>query len=285
METKTADNETSPTWDAVNHIGVREVMVHRHVRFYFIPGYAFPFQALCIGETGHVTLKYNDTPYRLGPGDMLVVVPFQDMDIIDSSEDYAVTIVAISGQMCYELFQKSPERYIWYRNSPLIPHNPGKARSLTAAIDLVEALSVMDYPDRHNDLSGVLNVCLSLAQICTDPPTADYPQFNRQHTILIEFAQLIEQHYTESREVKYYADLLNITPKYLSYLAAHFSIGKKATEWIADHVCYQAKLLMRRHPELDVKQVARQLGFDDQSSFTRYFRRNTGMTPTRFRRT
>ncbi|MBP3755926.1 MAG: hypothetical protein J6I61_01425 [Prevotella sp.] len=55
------------------------------------------------------------------------------------------------------------------------------------------------------------------------------------------FCDLVVKHYRESREVKYYASLLNLTPKHLSKVIRTVTGGLSPVEWIEQYVTAQAK--------------------------------------------
>lgn len=77
------------------------------------------------------------------------------------------------------------------------------------------------------------------------------------------------------------ADLCGISPRHLhrQFLAL---TGKSVSAYIDACRVEQAKHLLAE-PELPVKQVARQCGFDHANSFSRAFRRATGLSPREFR--
>nr|MCR5712008.1 helix-turn-helix domain-containing protein [Prevotella sp.] len=60
--------------------------------------------------------------------------------------------------------------------------------------------------------------------------------------------------------------------------------GISALKWITDYVIIQAKMLLDSHQHLTIQQISHRLGFTEQSSFSRYFKANTGMTPSEYRR-
>jgi hypothetical protein len=55
---------------------------------------------------------------------------------------------------------------------------------------------------------------------------------NRHADIFNRFCELVVKHYRKSREVKFYADLLNLTPKYLSKVIRSATDGITPGEWI-----------------------------------------------------
>ncbi len=92
---------------------------------------------------------------------------------------------------------------------------------------------------------------------------------------------LIAEYYKTAREVSFYADKLCITPKYLTLIATQVT-GRSARQCIADFVIIEMKALLR-NANVDIKELVKELGFRNQSALSRYFRRQTGMSPSEYR--
>ena len=97
------------------------------------------------------------------------------------------------------------------------------------------------------------------------------------------FVELTLNNYRKSREVKYYANLLNLTPKYLSKVILTTTDGLSPAKWIEQYVIAQAKHLIETHATQTLQEIAYLLGFSEPTSFYRYFKRATGMTAKEYR--
>ena len=99
---------------------------------------------------------------------------------------------------------------------------------------------------------------------------------------LRKFSKLVEQHYKTLHTVADYADLLFITPKNLS---KKISLVSKETpnDIIKNRIILEAKRLLA-HTALNVKEIAYSLNYEDDAYFVRFFTKNTGMSPTNFRK-
>jgi AraC-like DNA-binding protein len=80
--------------------------------------------------------------------------------------------------------------------------------------------------------------------------------------------------------VKYYAALMNLSPKYFSKIITE-AAGMSPADWIEQYVVAQAKLMLHTQP-MTVKETAYRLGFDESASFCRFFKRVAGVTPREF---
>lgn len=96
------------------------------------------------------------------------------------------------------------------------------------------------------------------------------------------FMMLMERDYKLSRNVNYYASLMNITPKYLTTIVCQVT-GHTPKEIIDQYVILQIKMQLKRTPQ-SVKEIAWEYHFADVSFFCRYFKKHTGMTPQQGRK-
>lgn len=101
-------------------------------------------------------------------------------------------------------------------------------------------------------------------------------------TLLKNFKHLIETNYINKRLPKEYAELLYITPNHLNALCNDL-LGISAGEVIRNRVVLEAKRLLV-NPHLGITEVANHLNFTDNSYFTKFFKKLTGITPEDFRK-
>jgi AraC family transcriptional activator of pobA len=96
------------------------------------------------------------------------------------------------------------------------------------------------------------------------------------------FTKLVDTHHKKQWSVADYASALGMTPSHL------YSICRKLTGKSALDVIHARLLLAARrqlvYTERNIAGVAHHLGFADPSYFTRFFKRETGMTPGTYRR-
>lgn len=105
---------------------------------------------------------------------------------------------------------------------------------------------------------------------------------SRAQLIMEDFLVLVRDHHTKERGLAFYADKLYLTPKYLSKLIKSVS-GKSAHEWIDSFVILEAKNLLK-YSEMSVKSIVYSLNFPNQTTFYRFFKAKTGMTPSEYRK-
>jgi len=102
-----------------------------------------------------------------------------------------------------------------------------------------------------------------------------------RHPVVGQLRDLIEDHHATLHAPSDYALLLHMTAKTLGRLVRE-QLGKTLTNLIQERILTHAKWELL-HTLKPVKQVARELGFDDELYFSRLFKKGTGVSPTFFR--
>lgn len=105
---------------------------------------------------------------------------------------------------------------------------------------------------------------------------------SRKEELMAKFIILVGENFREYRQLGYYSDKLFISTKYLSSIVREIS-GRSAAEWIDSFLIMESKVLLKT-TDLSIQEIALKLNFSDQSVFGKYFRNNTGQTPTQFRK-
>lgn len=98
--------------------------------------------------------------------------------------------------------------------------------------------------------------------------------------VFIHFQKLLLKNFMYNKNVRFYADLLNLTPKKLSLITKKI-VGQTAKEYINSILLLEAKRLLKGSNVL-VKEVCYKLGFDSPTNFTKFFKKQEGLTPNEF---
>lgn len=104
---------------------------------------------------------------------------------------------------------------------------------------------------------------------------------NRSTEIFRNFKRLLVYHYREQHNIGFYADCLHISTTYLSRIVRNIT-GHTVCFHISELLCADARKLLEC-TDKDVKEIADELGFSDQSVFGKFFVRKTGLSPLKFR--
>lgn len=124
-------------------------------------------------------------------------------------------------------------------------------------------------------IHGLITLLSLIAQ--QNCPSAKAPVQSRYH----RFKQLLEQHFRTQRQVGFYAKQLACTEKSLTNACIQ-AAGAGAKALIDARILLEAKRLLA-HGSDSVGQTGYTLGFDDPANFVKFFKKNTGQTPLKFR--
>lgn len=96
-----------------------------------------------------------------------------------------------------------------------------------------------------------------------------------------QFQTLLDQHITEHKKVSFYAEKLHITPRKLGE-TIQTMLNKTTSEVIADRLLIECKRQLM-YSTNNIAEIAYSLGFEDNSYFTKFFKKRTQTTPKEYR--
>lgn len=111
-------------------------------------------------------------------------------------------------------------------------------------------------------------------------------QFNYQKVkieldIINKFSVLVDQHFKSKHSVAEYAQLLNKSPKTIYNI-----FSKKGTKnplrYIQERKMHEAKRLLH-NSSMQIKEVAYEIGYDNIQAFSRFFKKQEGISPSKFK--
>jgi AraC family transcriptional activator of pobA len=102
---------------------------------------------------------------------------------------------------------------------------------------------------------------------------------DRDYSIL--FTSLVNEHFSKIRSVHEYAEMMHVPEKRLSRATARV-LGKSPKEIISARVLLEIKRVLV-HTNKSIKEIGFDLEFNEPTNFIKYFRQQTGQTPSEFR--
>ncbi|KIC94861.1 helix-turn-helix domain-containing protein [Flavihumibacter solisilvae] len=100
--------------------------------------------------------------------------------------------------------------------------------------------------------------------------------------IIRKYNLFVENHYKTQHRVKFYADLLNRSPKTLANLFAIYN-NKSPLAVIQDRILLEAKRLLI-YTDMSSKEIAYELGFEDIAYFSSFFKKLSSVSASEFRK-
>ena len=239
---------------------------------------------ICLNGEGEVIIDENK--YRLLPHTMCVAFPGTIIQYYSpKSEDLESYVLVLNMDFLREMNIPSANAiYMSMRENPCITLNEEQQYAIMQVCKMMHNKdSRRDHPYHAEINAHMLRLlCYELAGVYASHLPVRREPCSRQDMLFRKFLSLLATDYAISREVQYYADKLNITPKYLTVVTRQAS-GRSATDWIMSTVMTNAKALLQS-TQLSVQEISSRLNFANPSFFGQYFLRYSGLTPKEFRR-
>lgn len=234
---------------------------------------------------GHARLDIDLEKYEITKHTQVIVHPGSILHIADPSEDFLVSYFYFSKSLLDEAtFRLEPSFFHFLKEKPCftLPHE--RTKWISGLMNATEAL----YKEKDHLFRNLI-ARNHLQSFLLDVYDKTHRLFTRQQLeggkrkeeLFKRFIALLHQYCTTQREVCFYANELFITSRYLSSIVQEVS-GTTAKNIIDKHVILEIKVLLQS-TGLSIQEISHRLQFPDQSFFGRYFKKHTGISPTRYR--
>ena len=281
------DNLSDDLFVAEMHYETKMDIIEYPCRFH---GYMAFF---CI--KGEFEVEINLKKFTIRKDSMFIYTPGNIVRVtnIDPREKESVhfVVVAISEDLMSSTrfdFSKLYNESLRLLESPCIVINENERELCRKYFDLIQEVSKMRMPNMRESVAALISsIFYLMGAMWTDRLTAAKKNggeevSTRSKIILEDFLLLVRDYHTKERSLSFYADKLYLTPKYLSKLIKSVS-GKSAHEWIDSFVILEAKNLLK-YSDMSIKSIVYELNFPNQTTFYRFFKTKTGMTPSEYRK-
>ena len=251
--------------------------------------YSEPFKVdmtmAIIYEKGFVRAKINMVEYKIKAPSVVTIVNDSIFQPLEYSEDLKSKIIVISREFSNSMFSNLTEmraiRNSLYANSVFIMDNSNFV--FDKYYDLL--LNLVSSPKIKFKIEAARHITLAMFYGYTfDEHGVDDKKnkSSRQEMLYSKFIDLLSWNFRKEREVKFYADKLCVTPKYLSHVVRGLT-GRTPSDYIEEFVVMESKALLNSTP-MTIQQVSDELHFPSQSFFGKYFKRIVGMSPKEYRK-
>ena len=248
------------------------------------------YHSLIIISRGQAQLNADFSEYQILQSCLLYFSPFQPFMLREAKDINGICVNFHSDFFCiYKHHQEIACNGVLFNNiyqRPYILLSNGELQSFIHLIDQMKKEMQNQVLAQHELLISYLKIFLITA---TRIKMAQYPEDEKEwkpgseHFIIQYFKEAIEKHFKTLHSPSDYANLLNIPVNTLAKISkSHFN--KTLTDLITERIIIEAKRELYLTSKA-VKQIASELGFDDEYYFSRFFKNNTDVSPKQFRQT
>lgn len=233
-------------------------------------------------EAGTAEFVVDCHSYIVKKGDMLLVAPRMSIELVKKSSDFG------SCGLCMEPFffdSLSAGNYVYkqlYNSSYTIfvLRLDDDVEYIRKTLELTYHYLTSDHPAEMTRSLGNF-LLLQITEIFHTRNVHSAGRVSRSDTIFRLFRKLLAENYRKEHELLFYATSLNVSRTYLSRMIRQVS-GKTVNDYITEVLYRDARRLLI-FTDLTVKEIAEKLGFSDQSSFGKFFKKESGTSPANFR--
>jgi len=290
------NNPTLPEFDiqtflAEEHIewGDTDFYVSTEQSFLIMPSRAFRtnFYVIAICSEGSARIKLNLQEYFVSSNTLVSVTPHHIIQVTEHTANLNARIIFFTKSF---LFNSHVSAHVldnlgFFRpnNYNALTVNNEDAGSLKNFFELIRQKAEKEhYPCKREVVRHLLISLLYEIDALYQHQSSDFTgKLSRKEELNRRFHDLLFKHYKKERSVKFYADALFVSPKYLTEVIKEVT-GKPAGGIIDETIILEAKVLLKM-PEYSVMQVCQMLNFSDQSFFGKFFKRATGLSPSEYR--
>ena len=243
-------------------------------------GFVSPDYVICIGHRGRIDMLYDDMPDYSEAHTVGVIYPNHRIRTVKCSDDYHATLIIAHASLLNDPMLRAIGQLRYrYELHPNVKLDRHQYRMMMNIVELMRETSALKLGESRMLLQRHLEYLLRLLGFYRRSLLNESEEEARVSNL---FYHHLAQHFREHRDVGFYAALACLSPKYFSDVVKR-ETGEGATHWIHTRVVREAKMLLHTRRDLSIQAIADLLGFVDQASFSRYFRRETGQSPTAFR--
>lgn len=239
------------------------------------------FYILVEGGTAEFVVDCHS--HVVGKGDMLLVAPRMSVKLMKKSSDFGTCglcmepfffdSLSIGNYVYKRLYNSSHTTYVLRLEDSDTVH-------IRKTLDLMSHYLTSDHPA---EMAGSLVnfLLLQITEIFHSQNVHPAGRVKHSDALFRLFRKLLAENYRKEHELQFYADSLHISQTYLSRVIRQIS-GKTVNNYIAEALYTDARRLLV-FTDLTVKEIAEQLGFSDQSSFGKFFKKKSETSPANFR--
>lgn len=244
----------------------------------------FNFYALLFIEDGDGEVAVDSTKVRLDKCRIIIIKPgcIAKLNFNSQTQGKLICFTEDFFSLRYNnntLFQFS---FLKRNAPPSLKLNGNQCEQWNLLLKLAE--KEFSFPKRESKkvLRSYLNIILFEIDRNYQPIVS---QSNTKHaqSKVQEFENLVDKHFVTRKLPSEYAELLNITPNHLNKICKK-ETGQTAGDIIRKRVIIEAQRMLH-YSNLSVFEIAESLGFENVSYFITNFKKQTGNTPERFRKT
>ncbi|WP_294240029.1 AraC family transcriptional regulator [uncultured Chryseobacterium sp.] len=240
-------------------------------------------------KTGTIKLKQHFRDLELSANMFMVTDPQTVYEMISVSDDFQSRMVSYKREFISALSLKFNRlityRYFRQQMNIGVPFEPAEMEVVWKSVNFLKYIleSETEITYKKEIVEHLFSVfCYQMAGIISKEDSNSMSQMSRQEEIVFIFLNDLAKYHQNERGLEFYAQRQSITTRHLSAVVKDIT-GKSASQVIALIVMNEAKVLLNSSNK-PVSEISSTLGFSDQYSFSHFFKKHLGESPSDYRK-
>ena len=241
-----------------------------------------------ICTTGKIHFDYDGQLTTVHNGELFLGVPGSVLSDYMVSPDFVCKLFAVKPtevMASRELHTMVINSILHIKTHPVAHLTESDAEDVSAYYDLIcRRIRQAEHRYQNGEVCSLINAFLLRVVSILDSGLDVTETVSSVHgdQLVEKFVWMVNEDCGRKRPVEYYAERLNITPKYLSTLVRN-TLGRTPTDVIKVVTMKEIERRLRYSTD-SIKQISAALNFPNTSFFGKYFKQHSGMTPNSYRK-
>lgn len=255
--------------------------------------YNYPSRIASLGiiviTSGTAIANIDSQKVELKEMDIINLFPNTIIEFKYFSEDCRIKSMLISSEFRSELGCQINSREAF----DILSNNYSKRISLdkrvfTEIIHHIDKIRDLNDPSKNNTFYldmiklHINLITYEISNYRALKTSTEKPLSSRKEDITVEFINLVENNFRKYKDVQFYADSMHISRKHLTRTIKEV-LDITPKQIIENKIITEAKVLLFNN-KLNIDQIITELNFNDQATFSKLFKKNTGVTPGFYRK-
>ena len=242
-----------------------------------------PDLTITINNCGQASTIYDMQAVMFKQYDIAVLLPSHIIGYGNCTEDYNATVIVIAKAFYDELVHReSFKDYLKYKTKPNFHLTEEQYNKIVTILNTLRIIVNSEHPKRHETLANLLDILFYTMTRYRGEENLEKDD-SRSTYLFNTFYDLLINNYKTQHKIEWYAEQLCLTSKYFSTTIRQIT-GKSAAKWVDEILILHAKRLLHTRRDLTVQQIAYELGFKENATFCRFFKDQTGLRPSEYRK-
>ena len=232
---------------------------------------------LCI--SGCCNIDINSKPFTLTGCQTITVLSGNTVKNLNFSSNFRGDVLLIDRDFNLTIINTNGLRIARDYARPLVLDIPKvQCKHMELFFDSLHSLMIANSFDKEENIRLMLRASFLSFYKSKEPVRHQ----KRKEDLVSMFLEAVEDDGCMHSDINYFANRLSMSANHLSRIVKEES-GKTPGEWISGFRVEKTKKLLLKDGAPSLASVGESVGFSSESSFSRFFKKQTGLSPIEFR--